>query len=167
MSTVADGKVVIMHYTLKNAAGETLDSSVGKEPLPYLQGANNIVVGLEKGLAGAAVGETRDVEVSPAEGYGERQGPGPQPVPRNQFPAGVDLQPGMGFQAQADDGQMMVVYIAKVDETTVWVDGNHPLAGETLYFNVEIVNVREATDAEVASGQPHSVGGEACNTGCC
>ena len=89
MSTVADGKVVIMHYTLKNAAGETLDSSVGKEPLPYLQGANNIVVGLEKGLAGAAVGETRDVEVSPAEGYGERQGPGPQPVPRNQFPAGL------------------------------------------------------------------------------
>ncbi len=62
---------------------------------------------------------------------------------------------------------MMVVYIAKVAETTVWVDDNHPLAGETLYFNVEIVNVREATDAEVASGQPHSVAGEACDTGCC
>ena len=167
MSTVADGKVVIMHYTLKNSAGEVIDSSAGGDPLPYLQGANNIVVGLEKALDGANVGDKKDVEVSAAEGYGERQGPGPQPIPRNQFPQGVDLQPGMGFQAQADNGQMMVVYIAKVDETTVWVDGNHPLAGETLYFSVEIVNVREATDAEVASGQPHSIDGTGCAPGCC
>ena len=167
MNTVTDGKIVIMHYTLKNAAGEVIDSSVGKEPLPYLQGANNIVVGLEKALDGANVGDKKDVEVSPAEGYGERQGPGPQPVPRDQFPPGVDLQPGMGFQAQAENGQLMVVYIAKVDEANVWVDGNHPLAGETLYFSVEIVGVREPTDAELTSGQPHSVDGESCEPGCC
>lgn len=177
MSTVADGKVVIMHYTLKNSAGEVIDSSAGGQPLPYLQGANNIVVGLEKALAGASVGDKKDVEVSPAEGYGERQGPGPQAVPRDQFPPGVDLQPGMGFQAQADNGQMMIVYIAKVDETTVWVDGNHPLAGETLYFSVEIVGVREPTSEELAHGHPHGVDGTeghaaeekagSCEPGCC
>ena len=155
MSTVADGKIVTMHYTLKNAAGDVLDSSVGANPLPYLHGAGNIVVGLEKGLTGANVGETREVEVSPEEGYGLRQGPGPQPVPRNQFPDGVDLQPGMGFQAQGDGGEMMVVYIAKVDETTVWVDGNHPLAGEKLFFSVEIMSVREASDCELSCGTPH------------
>jgi len=159
MSTVTDGKVVIMHYTLKNSAGEVIDSSTGGEPLPYLHGAGNIVVGLEKGLAGSAIGDTKDVEVSPEEGYGLREGPGPQPIPRNQFPEGVALEAGMGFQAQADNGQMMVVYIAKVDETTVWVDGNHPLAGETLYFSVEIVGVRDANDCELSCGTPHGVDG--------
>ena len=159
MSTVTDGKIVIMHYTLKNAAGDVIDSSIGSEPLPYLQGANNIVVGLEKALAGSSVGDKKDVEVSPAEGYGDRQGPGPQPVPRDQFPEGVDLQPGMGFQAQSDNGQMMVVYIAKVDETTVWVDGNHPLAGETLFFSVEIVGIRDPSEEELAHGHPHGVDG--------
>jgi len=159
MSTVTDGKVVIMHYTLKNSAGEVLDSSSGGEPLPYLHGAGNIVVGLEKGLAGSVIGDKKDVEVSPEEGYGLREGPGPQPIPRNQFPEGVDLEAGMGFQAQADNGQMMVVYIAKVDETTVWVDGNHPLAGETLYFSVEIMGVRDPSDCEVSCGTPHGIDG--------
>jgi len=159
MSTVTDGKVVIMHYTLKNVAGEVLDSSDGGEPLPYLHGAGNIVVGLEKGLAGSAVGDTKDVEVSPEEGYGLPEGPGPQPVPRDQFPEGVELLPGMGFQAQADNGQTMVVYIAKVDETSVWVDGNHPLAGETLFFTVEIVGVRDPSEDELAHGHPHGIDG--------
>jgi FKBP-type peptidyl-prolyl cis-trans isomerase SlyD len=148
-----------MHYTLKNTAGEVLDSSIGSQPLPYLHGAGNIVIGLEKALIGASVGDKKDVEVSPEEGYGLREGPETQPVPRDQFPEGVDLEPGMGFHAEADNGQMMMVYISKVDETTVWVDSNHPLAGETLFFSVEIMAVRDPSGEELAHGHPHGVDG--------
>jgi FKBP-type peptidyl-prolyl cis-trans isomerase SlyD len=159
MSIVENGKVVIMHYTLKNEAGEVIDSSAGAEPMPYLHGAANIVEGLENALTGVPVGEKRDVVVSPEEGYGLRQGPGAQEVPRDQFPEGVELFPGMGFHAEGDDGEMMVVYVEKVEENAVWIDGNHPLAGETLYFSVEIMSVRDPSDEELAHGHPHGLDG--------
>ncbi len=159
MSIVENGKVVIMHYTLKNEAGEVIDSSAGGEPMPYLHGAANIVEGLENALTGVPVGEKREVVVSPEEGYGMRQGPGAQEVPRDQFPEGVELFPGMGFHAQGDDGEMMVVYVEKVEEDSVWIDGNHPLAGATLYFSIEIVGVRDPSDEELAHGHPHGLDG--------
>jgi len=117
------------------------------------------VEGLENALTGVPVGEKRDVVVSPEEGYGLRQGPGAQEVPRDQFPEGVELFPGMGFHAEGDDGEMMVVYVEKVEENSVWIDGNHPLAGTTLYFSIEIVGVRDPSDEELAHGHPHGLDG--------
>jgi len=159
IATIEDGKIALIHYTLTNKGGDVLDSSQGHPPLPYLHGAGNIVPGLEAGLAGLEVGALKTVEVAPADGYGERVGPGAQEVSRDQFPEGADLQVGMGFQAEGGDGEMMMLYISKIEGEVVWVDINHPLAGETLIFEIEVAGVREATDEEVAHGHPHGIDG--------
>jgi len=161
MSTIADGKVVSFHYTLTNDDGDVLDSSSGRDPMPYLHGASNIVPGLEKQLTGKSVGTKLDAVVPPAEGYGERGGPDPQPVPRSAFPTEMPLDKGTPVQAQAPDGKVMMLFIDRVEDDTVYVDHNHPLAGETLHFAVEIVDVRDATDEEKAHGHPHGPGGHA------
>ena len=159
MSTVADGKVVSFHDTLTNPAGEVLDSSSGRAPLPYLHGAGNIVPGLERQLAGLAVGATLNAKVPAAEGYGERGGPPAQAVPRQAFPAGMPLEKGVPVRAQTPDGDMMVLYIDRVDGDEVFLDHNHPLAGVDLHFAVEIVEIRDASDDEMAHGHPHGPGG--------
>ena len=159
MSSIADGKVVHFHYTLKNQAGEVLDSSAGREPMPYLHGAGNIVPGLERQLAGLKVGDTVDATVEPEEGYGTVDDNWPQQVPRDAFPGDIEIQAGMQFFAQSPDGGHFPVWIARVDDDSVWVDGNHPLAGETLYFAVEIVEIRDATAEEQAHGHPHGPDG--------
>jgi len=158
MSTIADGKVVSFHYTLTNDAGEVLDSSSGRGPMPYLHGAQNIVPGLERQMTGKAAGDTFDAVVPPAEGYGERGGPEPQPVPRSAFPADMPLEKGIPLQAQAPDGQVMMLFIDRVEGDTVFVDHNHPMAGVTLNFAVEVVDIRDATDAEKAQGHPQPQG---------
>jgi len=159
MSTIADGKVVSFHYTLTNDDGEVLDSSSGRGPMPYLHGASNIVPGLEKQMTGKAVGATFDAVVPPAEGYGERGGPEPQPVPRSAFPSDMPLDKGTPLQAQSPDGQVMMLFIDRVEGDTVFVDHNHPLAGVTLNFAVEVVEIRDATADEKAHGHPHGPGG--------
>ena len=156
---VADGQVVSMHYTLKNDAGEVLDSSQGREPLAYLHGAHNIVPGLEKQLAGKAVGDSVDAVVPAAEGYGEKDGPGPQPVRKTAFPDGAELSPGMQLLAQGPDGGAIPLWVVEVRDDDVLVDTNHPLAGETLHFAVEIVGLRAASPEEVDHGHPHGPGG--------
>lgn len=160
MSTIADGKVVSFHYTLTNTAGETIDTSRERgAPLPYLHGAGNIVPGLERQLVGLAVGGKIQAVVPPAEGYGERGGPPPQPVPRNAFPEGMPIEKGIPVQAQSPDGQVMTLFIDRVEGDTVFVDHNHPLAGETLNFDVEIMEIRDASDEEKQHGHPHGPGG--------
>jgi FKBP-type peptidyl-prolyl cis-trans isomerase SlyD len=160
--TISEGKVVGIHYTLKDTEGNVLDSSVGQDPLVYLHGGQNIVVGLEKGLEGKAVGWTGDVEVVPAEGYGEVSGNPPQPVPRETFPEDMELAPGMQFLVQAPDGNMMPIWINEVTDDLVHIDLDHPLAGATLFFTgVEVVLVREPTAAEVEHGHPHGLDGQA------
>jgi FKBP-type peptidyl-prolyl cis-trans isomerase SlyD len=160
MSTIADGKVVAFHYTLTNNDGEKLDSSHDRgEPLAYLHGASNIVPGLEKQLSGLAVGAKLDAVVPPEEGYGERGVPPPQPVPKNAFPEGMPIEKGMPVQAQSPDGQMMMLFIDRIEDDTVYVDHNHPLAGVTLNFAVEIMSIRDASDEEKAHGHPHGPGG--------
>jgi FKBP-type peptidyl-prolyl cis-trans isomerase SlyD len=151
------GKVVFFHYTLTNDAAETIDSSRGGDPLPYLHGAGNIVPGLEKQLEGHPVGAKLQATVQPKEGYGERAGE-PMPVPRDQFPEGVNLQPGMQFMAQDPNGTQFPLWIAAVDGETVLVDPNHPLAGATLHFDVEIMSIRDASDEEKEHGHPHMPG---------
>jgi FKBP-type peptidyl-prolyl cis-trans isomerase SlyD len=151
---IATDKVVSIHYTLTNAEKDVLDSSAPGEPLVYLHGRGAIVPGLERELSGKVVGDKLDVVVSPADGYGERAGPGPQPIPLEAF-EGVDVQPGMPFMVEDDEGHHVPLWVVDVTEEHVMVDGNHPLAGETLHFAVEIVAVRDATDEELAHGHAH------------
>ncbi|HEY4713548.1 MAG TPA: peptidylprolyl isomerase, partial [Aquirhabdus sp.] len=127
MSTIQNDSVVNFHYTLTNAAGDVLDKSQG-EPLVYLHGAHNIVPGLENALLGKQVGDKFQVTVEPEEGYGEFQAEMVQEVPRNMFQGVDDIQAGMQFQAQTDDG-IQVVTVKEVTPELVIVDANHPLAG--------------------------------------
>jgi len=155
---VADKSVVSIHYTLTNSEGETLDSSVGQAPLAYLNGASNIVPGLENALIGKAVGDKLDVTVTAEEGYGPLREELVQKVPHENFQGVEDLQVGMQFMAQAPWGEQPVT-VVKVEEDGVTLDGNHPLAGQDLTFAVEIVEVREATEEEVTHGHAHGEGG--------
>jgi FKBP-type peptidyl-prolyl cis-trans isomerase SlyD len=161
-NVVADGKVVILNYTLKNTEGDLLDESTKDDPFPYLHGADNIVPGLERALTGKAVGASVEVKVEPKDGYGEREG-GPQPVPRSAFPPGVPVEEGMQFFAADGEGREMPIWIVGVQGDQVFVDGNHPLAGEVLHFSVEILGIRDATSEEKSHGHPHGVDGQAAH----
>lgn len=152
---IANNCVASFHYTLKNAEGDIIDSSEGQEPLAYLHGAQNIVPGLEKELDGKAVGDSLNVVVPPAEGYGEKNPELIQDLPANMF-TGVDqLEVGMEFHAQTEQG-LQIVSIVDVDGDTVTVDGNHVLAGQDLHFDIEITDIREASKEELEHGHPHS-----------
>lgn len=155
---IAERTVASFHYTLTNDAGEVLDSSSGRDPLTYLHGAGNIVPGLEKVMAGHSAGDSFNVVVAAAEGYGE---PNPmliQVVPKAAF-QGVDtLEVGMEFQAQTPQGPLSVA-IAKIEGDEVTVDGNHPLAGKTLHFAIEVTEVRDASLEELTHGHAHGAGG--------
>ena len=155
---IADDRVVLIHYTLTNDAGETLDSSAGSEPLAYLHGRGNLIQGLESKLTGRVAGDKLDVRVAPGDGYGHVDPALTQSVPRSAFPDDVDLRVGMRFQTQSDRGPQVVV-VTHVSDESVRVDGNHPLAGQFLNFAVEITEVREASDEELAHGHVHGAGG--------
>lgn len=155
---IAERCVVSFHYTLKNDQGEVLDSSAGAEPLAYLHGAGNIIPGLEKALSGKTAGEKLQVRIEPAEGYGERDEQLVQEVPRRAFQGVSDIQPGMSFSAQGANGPLRVI-VTRIAGDMVTVDGNHPLAGEPLNFDVEIATVRAASEEEVTHGHVHGPGG--------
>ncbi|MCM2130865.1 FKBP-type peptidyl-prolyl cis-trans isomerase [Larsenimonas rhizosphaerae] len=155
---IEQNKVVAFHYTLKNDAGEVLDSSEGREPLTYLHGAGNIVPGLEKELAGKTAGDKLEVRVESEEGYGEIQPALVQEVPRDAFQGVENVEPGMQFQAQTEGGPLLVT-VKDVQGDTVTVDGNHPLAGEPLNFDVSIEDVRDASAEEVEHGHVHGEDG--------
>ena len=157
--TVAADKVILMHYTLTNDTGEVLDSSRDGDPLPYLHGHANIVPGLEAALEGKSAGEKLTVAVPPEEGYGVRQDIPAQPVDRAAFPAELQIVPGMQFFAEGPDGSPIPVWVEGVEDGNVLITGNHPLAGVTLNFDVEIVSIRDASDDEIAHGHVHGPGG--------
>jgi FKBP-type peptidyl-prolyl cis-trans isomerase SlyD len=156
--TVTANKAVEIHYTLTNNTGETVDSSQGAAPLPYIHGMENLVPGLEKELEGKKVGDKIKTSITPAEGYGERNPELTQTVPREVFQFDGDIEVGMRFEAEAEHGIELVTVIA-VDDKAVTIDANHPLAGETLNFEVEIMSVREATSEELEHGHVHGEGG--------
>lgn len=155
---VAENCVVLIHYTLSNGLGEVLDTSDGGEPLAYLHGAGNIIPGLENALLGRQAGDKLKVEVAPADGYGDRDEKLVQDVPRRAFQGIRDIQPGMSFTAQGPNGPTRVV-VKRVVSDIVTVDGNHPLAGVPLSFEVEVTEVRQATEEELAHGHVHGAGG--------
>ena len=151
-------KVVSIEYTLTDDDGDVLDSSRGRGPLSYLHGAGNIVPGLERAIEGKRTGETLSVVVPPADGYGDHDPELVQPVPRDRFPAGVEVEVGDEFEARTPAGPRLVSVI-DVDEENVTIDANHPLAGRALHFEVEVVDVRDATAEELRHGHAHGPGG--------
>ena len=156
---VAQDKVVLIHYTLTDDAGVVLDSSSGADPLAYLHGQGNIVAGLEKALEGRGVGDKVEVRVTPDEGYGVRDESLIQQVPRRAFGSVKKIEAGMQFHAQNAQGQAQVITVKRVKGDMVTIDGNHPLAGKNLNFDVEITDVREATEEELEHGHVHGAGG--------
>jgi FKBP-type peptidyl-prolyl cis-trans isomerase SlyD len=151
-------RVVTIHYTLKDDSGAVLDSSAGGEPLAYIQGHGNLVVGLEKALEGKQDGATLAVVVSPEEGYGKHDASLIQRVPKRSLQGAGEIKKGMQFQARTDDG-MRVFTVTAVVGDMVTLDGNHPLADQRLHFDVEVVGVRAATDEELEHGHVHGAGG--------
>ena len=155
---IADKMVVTIDYTLKDDNGTVLDNSTeGK--FAYMHGANNIIPGLENALAGKSAGDEVDVSVSPAEGYGERNDSMIQAVPRDMFDSEQEIQVGMQFHAESPEGEMIVVTVTEVEGDDVTVDGNHPLAGVNLNFDVKIIDIREASEDEIEHGHVHGPGG--------
>ena len=150
---IGDKMVVSMHYTLTDDDGNVLDSSEGSDPLSYLHGANNIIPGLEKALIGKMANDALQVKVDPAEGYGEKISELIQQVDKAAFQGVDNLEAGMAFEAQGENGQVQRVVITEIEGDQVTVDGNHPLAGVTLNFDVKIINVRDATDEELSHGR--------------
>lgn len=157
MTAIANDHVVKFHYTLTNSEGEVLDKSEG-EPLGYLHGAGNIIPGLENALTGKTVGEKLIVNVPAAQGYGEYNPDLVQEVPRQMFQGVENIEAGMQFQAQTDDG-VQIVTVKSVEGDNVIIDANFPLAGQDLTFDVEIVEVRAATAVELEHGHVHGEGG--------
>lgn len=158
MTAVANDTVVQFNYTLTNKDGEVLDQSRG-EPLAYLHGHRNIIPGLEEKMTGKKAGDTFKVTIAPEDAYGEFVAEAVQEVPRANFQGVDNIEVGMQFQSQTDDGHVMLVTVKEVNDDVVVVDGNHPLAGVELTFDVEIVDVRAATADEIAHGHAHGVGG--------
>ncbi|MVU76871.1 peptidylprolyl isomerase [Nocardia sp. ET3-3] len=154
MSIAAD-KVVSIEYTLTDDDGEVLDTSVGDAPLVYLHGAENIVAGLEQALEGKSAGDEIEVVVEPEDGYGEYLAELVSTVDRDAFEGVDELEVGMEFQAEAPDGETQIVTVAAVDGNEVTIDANHPLAGLRLNFKVKVIDIRDATEDELAHGHPH------------
>ena len=155
---VAADRVVLIHYNLKDDSGAVIDSSAGGEALAYIQGHGNLVAGLEKALEGKQNGDKVAVSVEPAEGYGKHDVALIQRVPKRSLQGSGEIKKGMQFQGQTADG-MRVFTVTSLVGDMVTLDGNHPLAGKTLNFDVEIVGVREATTEELEHGHVHGVGG--------
>ena len=155
---VEKDKVVLMHYTLKNDAGDVIDSSDGGDPLPFLQGHGNIIPGLESALEGSKVGDKLDVSIKPEEGYGERMKDAIQEIPSSALQGVDEVKVGMQLQSQDKDGNAFLVTVTKIDDDKITVDGNHPLAGQTLHFSVSIESVRKAEDEELSHGHVHADG---------
>ena len=157
--TIAANKAVSIDYTLTNDAGEVIASSAGGAPLVYLQGAGNIIPGLEKALVGKAVGDELEVSVEPEDAYGEYSAELVSTLSSSMFEGVDQLEVGMQFHASGPDGGMQIVTIRDLDGDDVIVDGNHPLAGQRLTFAVKIVAVRDASAEELAHGHIHGEGG--------
>lgn len=157
MSVIKDDVVVKFNYTLTDDEGNVIDQSNG-QPLAYLHGAANIIPGLEKALTGKTVGDKLTVNVPAAEAYGEYYAEMVQEVPREMFQGVDNIEAGMQFQAQAEDG-IQIVTVKAVQDDVIIIDGNHPLAGRDLNFDVEIVEIREATQEELDHGHVHGDGG--------
>jgi len=155
---ISQNKVATINYILTDNDGTVIDQSTDSN-FAYLHNGHNIIPGLEAALLDKEAGDQLTVTVEPAQAYGEKDLAAIQQIPRKMFPADADIQPGMQFQGESPEGQMTVVTVTAIDGDTVVVDGNHPLAGLTLNFEVTVVDVREASVEELEHGHVHGQGG--------
>ena len=155
---IAKNKVVSMSYCLKDTQGKELDRADNDKPLEYLHGSGNIVPGLENALEGLKVGDKKEVTVKPEDGYGEILADLKMEVERKAFPADQKIALGMRFMAELSDGKKHPFNIVDIKGDKVHIDGNHPLAGQTLQFSIEIMNIRDATSEELKHGHAHGEG---------
>ncbi|CAM5539198.1 FKBP-type peptidyl-prolyl cis-trans isomerase [Rhodanobacter lindaniclasticus] len=155
---IAPNAVAAFHYTLTDDQSQVIDSSAGRDPLTYLHGSGQIVPGLEKQLEGRSAGDKFTADVAPEEGYGVHHPELMQEVPRSAFQGVEDIQPGMQFQGRGPQGEINVT-VTRVENDKVFIDGNHPLAGKTLHFAIEVTDVRAASEEELAHGHVHGAGG--------
>jgi FKBP-type peptidyl-prolyl cis-trans isomerase SlyD len=152
-------RVIGFHYTLTDKTGTVLDSSIGDEPLYFLENSQQIIPGLEKVIALMNVGDKRKIEVKAADAYGDVNPELVVKVKKTQFPPGAQLTVGDQFQVN-NDAHSPVFTIMSIDQEDVTVDGNHPMAGKDLFFDVEIVGVRPATADEMSHGHAHGAHGQ-------
>ncbi|UCF99116.1 MAG: peptidylprolyl isomerase [Spirochaetaceae bacterium] len=152
--TVEKNKVVEIDYTLKDNSGQLIDSSEGREPLSYIQGTGNLIPGVEDALEGKSAGDRVEVTVPPETGYGVRDESLVLAMDRSQFTEVDDLKAGLRFRMETPDGSG-VFTVVKIEESKVHVDGNHPLAGMTLDFDITVQSVRDATPEELDHGHVH------------
>lgn len=153
---VEEHAVVLIHYVLTNNDKEVLDSSEGQDPLAYLHGTGHLIPGLEAQLLGKVAGDKLNVTVQPGDGYGEFNKELVQTVPSDVFEGVESIEPGMQFQTSSEGGSGgETITVVSVENDEVTIDGNHPLAGETLHFAVDIIEVREATAEELEHGHVH------------
>jgi len=156
VTEIEDDVVVTLHYTLRDPSGELLDQSDADDPLLYLHGHENIVPGLEDALAGRAVGEKLDAVIPPEQGYGPKSGESER-VPRSAMPPDVEI--GMELLAEDEEGDVSPFWIVGIEGDEVLVTQDHPLAGVTLHFSVEVIAMRPATKEELEHGHPHGPDG--------
>ena len=149
---IGKNSVVAIDYTLKDGSGEVLDTSDGREPLEYLQGAGQIIPGLESELEGKKIGDEFSVVIEPEQGYGSRDESLVHEVPRSEFETPDEIEIGMQFRV-GDEGGTLVMVVAGIGDDNVTLDGNHPLAGVSLAFDVSVAEVREATEEEIKASQ--------------
>ena len=157
-STIEKDQVVSFHYTLKDKDGNVIDQSVGGDPLTYLHGHHNIIPGLESHMTKKKVGDKLKVHVTPENGYGSYDPEKRFLIERAQLPD-VELEPGMALELHAEDGETLMAAIVAVDEQAVEVDANHPMAGQDLFFEVEVMDIRGASPEEIEHGHVHGPGG--------
>ncbi|HEY7087736.1 MAG TPA: peptidylprolyl isomerase [Tepidisphaeraceae bacterium] len=156
---IARNTVATIDYTLTDPDGQVLDSSKGGQSFAYLHGAGGIIPGLEDALEGKTPGEQVSVTVPPEQGYGQRDEALVRDISRQAFQGVDQVKPGMQFRAQGRDGQQQLITVVSVGDDRVKIDGNHPLAGITLKFDVDVKDVRPATQDEIAHGHAHSEAG--------
>jgi len=155
--SVQNDVVVSMEYTL-HVDNEEIDSSNGQDPLQFLAGHGNIISGLEREMMGMKVGESKDVVIQPADAYGEFDDQAFMDVPRKEFPSDMQIEEGSELTVRDDSGQSRYARIDAIDDDTVRLNFNHPLAGDELHFNVKVVGLREPTSEELEHGHVHQDG---------
>lgn len=164
MLKVEENKVVTFDYTLKNNSGEIIDTSENSEPLSYIHGSGDIIPGLEAQLLGKSVGDKFNAVIKPEDAYGLRMDDCIKRIEKEKLAHLQNLETGMQLQAY-DEGGMQILTIIEINDKEVVMDANHPLAGETLHFDVEVVEIREATDEELEFGLYGGCGSD-CGTDC-